>query len=84
MGLKEEFEQASVESKQLPSRPSDNDMLMIYSLYKQATAGDVTGDRPGLFDFVAGAKYDAWEKLKGKSSEEAMQEYVDLINKLKG
>lgn len=84
MALKEDFEQASAVSKQLPSRPSDDDLLKIYSLYKQATVGDVTGDRPALFDFVAGAKYDAWEKLKGKSSEEAMQEYVDLINKLNG
>lgn len=84
MGLKEDFEQASVESKQLPERPSDENMLKIYALYKQASAGDVTGDRPGLFDFVAGAKYDAWAGLKGKSQEEAMQEYIDLINKLKG
>lgn len=84
MSLKETFEQASVASKQLPQRPSDEDMLKIYSLYKQATVGDVTGDRPGIFDFVAGAKYDAWAEQKGKSSEEAMQEYVDLINKLKG
>ncbi|MBE1301932.1 MAG: acyl-CoA-binding protein [Alteromonadaceae bacterium] len=84
MGLKEDFEQASIESKQLPERPSDENMLKIYALYKQASSGDVTGDRPGLFDFVAGAKYDAWEGLKGKSQEDAMQEYVDLINKLKG
>lgn len=84
MELKQEFEQAIVESKQLPSRPKDADMLMIYSLYKQATEGDVTGKRPGRFDFVARAKYDAWQKLKGKLQEESMQEYVDLIKKLKG
>lgn len=84
MSLKEEFEAASAQSKQLPQRPSDDDMLKIYALYKQSTNGDVTGDRPGIFDFVGGAKYDAWEELKGKSTDEAMQEYVDLINKLKG
>ena len=84
MSLQEEFEKASAESKQLPQRPSDDDMLKIYSLYKQSTVGDVTGDRPGIFDFVGGAKYDAWAELKGKSTDEAMQEYVDLINKLKG
>ena len=84
MSLKEEFEAASAQSKQLPQRPSDDDMLKIYALYKQSTNGDVTGDRPGIFDFVGGAKYDAWEELKGKSTDEAMQDYVDLINKLKG
>ncbi|BDX06234.1 acyl-CoA-binding protein [Planctobacterium marinum] len=84
MSLQEAFEQASTESKQLPQRPSDEDMLKIYALFKQATAGDVTGDRPGIFDFVAGAKYDAWAEQKGKSSDDAKQEYVDLINKLKG
>jgi acyl-CoA-binding protein len=84
MSLQEQFEAASAESKQLPSRPSDDDMLKIYSLYKQATQGDVQGERPGIFDFVGGAKYDAWAELKGKSTEDAMQEYVDLINSLKG
>lgn len=84
MSLEQEFEAAAAESKSLPSRPSDDDMLKIYSLYKQATQGDVSGERPGIFDFVGGAKYDAWEELKGKSKEDAMQEYVDLINKLKG
>lgn len=84
MALKEDFEQASVTSKQLPERPSDENMLKIYALYKQSTAGDVTGDRPGIFDFVAGAKFDAWAALKGKTQDDAMQEYVDLINKLKG
>lgn len=84
MGLKEEFEQAAAESKQLPERPSDENLLKIYALFKQSSVGDVTGDRPALFDFVAGAKYDAWAEHKGKSQEEAMQEYVDLITKLKG
>jgi len=84
MALQEDFDQASAESKQLPEKPSDDNLLKIYALFKQSTIGDVTGERPGIFDFVAGAKYDAWEEVKGKSQDEAMQEYVDLINKLKG
>ena len=84
MALKEQFEQATVESKQLPSRPSDDNMLKIYALFKQATVGDASGDGPGIFDFVARAKFDAWSKLKGKTDEQAMQEYIDLINSLKG
>jgi len=84
MSLSEQFEDAVKRSKQLPERPGDNDLLTIYALYKQAKEGDVTGERPGGFDFVAAAKYNAWEKLKGKTSEEAMQEYIDFINSLEG
>ena len=76
MALQEDFDQASAESKQLPEKPSDDNLLKIYALFKQSTIGDVTGERPGIFDFVAGAKYDAWEEVKGKSQDEAMQEYV--------
>ena len=83
MTLKEKFEQAVSESKQLPEKPSNEILLKIYSLYKQATLGDITGDRPNGFDFINLAKYNAWESLRGKDSEEAMQEYVDLINSLK-
>jgi acyl-CoA-binding protein len=54
----------------------------LYALYKQATEGDVTGDRPGGFDFKAIAKFDAWAELKGKSKEEAMKAYIDLMDKL--
>tara|TARA_B100001094_G_scaffold314791_1_gene354026 strand:- start:291 stop:542 length:252 start_codon:yes stop_codon:yes gene_type:complete len=83
MALKEKFEQAVSESKQLPEKPSNEMLLKIYSLYKQATLGDITGDIPNGFDFINLAKYNAWESLRGKDSEEAMQEYVDLINSLK-
>ena len=83
MELKEQFEQAVIESKQLPQKPSNDILLKIYSLFKQATQGDVEGDRPGGFDFVGAAKYDAWAELKGKSSNTAMQEYIELINSLK-
>lgn len=76
------FEEAIAKSKQLPSRPSNDILLKIYSLYKQATDGDVQGDRPGGFDFKGIAKYDAWASLKGKSQEEASQEYIALITEL--
>lgn len=81
--LKARFEQAVAESKQLPAKPDNMTLLKIYSLFKQATVGDVQGDRPGITDFVNRAKWDAWKELKGKSSEEAMQSYIDLIESLK-
>jgi diazepam-binding inhibitor (GABA receptor modulating acyl-CoA-binding protein) len=81
--LKATFEQAVAESKQLPEKPDNMTLLKIYALYKQATAGDVEGKRPGFTDMVGRAKFDAWDALKGKSSEEAMQEYIDLIESLK-
>jgi acyl-CoA-binding protein len=84
MALQDDFEKASLESKQLPEKPSDDNLLKIYALFKQSTMGDVSGERPGIFDFVAGAKYDAWEEIKGQSKEQAMQQYIALINKLKG
>jgi len=77
------FETAVAESKNLSARPSNDTMLKIYSLYKQATKGDATGKRPGMFDMVGRAKYDAWAKLTGTGQDEAMQQYVDLIDSLK-
>ena len=85
MELKTQFEQAAADSKTLSQKPDNATLLSLYSLYKQATEGDVSGDGPSnMFDFVAKAKHDAWESQKGKSKEAAMQEYVDLITKLKG
>lgn len=81
--LKARFEQAVAESKSLPEKPDNMTLLKIYALYKQATAGDVDGSRPGFTDMVGRAKWDAWNALKGQSSEQAMQEYVDLIESLK-
>ena len=81
--LKARFEQAVAESKQLPEKPDNMTLLKIYALYKQATAGDVEGKRPGFSDMVGRAKFDAWDALRGKGSEEAMQEYIDLIESLK-
>ena len=82
MGLTEDFEAAAARSKQLTTRPSNEVLLQMYSLYKQASEGDVAGSRPGMMDFKGRAKYDAWAKLKGKGQEDAKQEYVDLINSL--
>lgn len=80
--LKAAFEQAVAQSKQLPERPDNKTLLQIYALYKQATEGDCEGKRPGLTDFVGRAKYDAWAALEGKSTDEAMQAYIELIETL--
>ena len=80
--LKEQFDSAVSRSRELTSRPSNEDLLMLYALYKQATDGDVSGERPGGFDFKAIAKYDAWAEVKGKSKDDAMKEYVALVERL--
>ena len=82
MATKEEFDQAIVRSKELTTRPSNEDLLTLYSLFKQATEGDVIGERPGGFDFKGAAKYDAWLAIKGLASEEAMGQYITLVNNL--
>ena len=81
--LKAAFDAAVASSKQLPEKPDNMTLLKIYSLYKQSTEGDVEGKRPGFTDMVGRAKYDAWVAVKGKGKDEAMQEYVDLIESLK-
>ncbi len=84
MDLKELFEKATVESKQLASKPSNETLLQLYSLYKQATEGDNNAEAPANpFDFVAKAKFEAWNELKGKTKEMAMEEYINLVKKLK-
>ncbi len=85
MTLTAQFEAAVATSKTLAQKPDNETLLALYSLYKQATTGDAPekGDY-AMFDFVGKAKHDAWLKRKGTSSEEAMQQYVDLITKLKG
>ncbi len=82
MELQEQFESAVARSKELTQRPSNQELLDLYALFKQASEGDVTGDRPGGFDFKAIAKYDAWAERKSKSKEDAMKEYVSLMDKL--
>ena len=81
--LKAKFEQAVADSKKLSEKPDNATLLKIYSLYKQATEGDVEGKRPGFTDMVGRAKWDAWNERKGKGANDAMQEYVDLIESLK-
>ena len=84
MELKEQFEKAAADSKSLSSKPSNETLLQLYSLYKQSTDGDVNTEPPANpFDFVSKAKYDAWAALKGTSSETAMKDYIDLVEKLK-
>ena len=73
MESKSLFEKAVEDSKSLPVKPSNETLLNLYSLYKQATEGDVNDETPAMFDFVAKAKYEAWSSLKGKSKEAAMQ-----------
>jgi acyl-CoA-binding protein len=82
MDLQQTFESAVARSRELSHRPSNEELLRLYALYKQATEGDVRGDRPGGFDFKAIAKFDAWEEMKGKSKQEAMTEYVALVDQL--
>ena len=81
--LKAQFDKAVKESKTLPEKPDNATLLKIYALYKQASSGDVEGKRPGFTDLVGRAKWDAWNGVKGMSTDDAMQEYVDLIESLK-
>ena len=80
--LKQQFEQAAKDVQNLPERPENDTLLRLYALYKQGAEGDVSGPKPGFFDFVGTAKYEAWAKLKGTDQDEAMQKYVDLVKKL--
>ena len=83
MELKEKFEKAAAESNNLASKPSYETLLQLYSLYKQGSVGDIDTEPPSNpFDFVAKAKYDAWAALKGKSNDDAMTAYVELVKKL--
>ena len=84
MELQELFQQAVADSKNLPQKPSNDIMLKMYAFYKQATEGDINIEEPSNpFDFVAKAKYNAWEEVKGKSKEAAMQDYVDMVSSMK-
>lgn len=83
MSLQEQFDQAQLDSKTLSERPDNMTLLKIYALFKQASSGDATGDRPGMTDFVGRAKFDAWAALAGTSKEEAQQQYIDLIDDLR-
>ena len=80
--LKTAFDKAMADSKNLSERPDNATLLKIYALYKQGSAGDNTEKKPGFSDMVARAKWDAWAKLKGTSTDDAMQQYIDLIAEL--
>ena len=80
--LKAQFEAAVANSKNLSERPDNAPLLKIYALYKQATVGDNTEKKPGFTDMVGRAKWDAWNKLQGTDSDDAMQQYIDLIESL--
>jgi diazepam-binding inhibitor (GABA receptor modulating acyl-CoA-binding protein) len=80
--VKAQFEAAAAAAKKTKKKPDNATLLKLYSYYKQATDGDVAGARPGGFDFVGGAKHDAWSKLKGMSTDEAMQYYIKQVDKL--
>ena len=81
--LKQAFEQAAKDVQTLSERPDNDTLLRLYALYKQGSEGDVSGDKPGFFDFVGTAKYEAWGKLKGTAKDDAMKKYVDLVKKLR-
>ncbi|PUA16558.1 acyl-CoA-binding protein [Glaciimonas sp. PCH181] len=83
MTLQTEFDQALADSKNLTERPDNMTLLKMYAVYKQGSLGDATGERPGMTDFVARAKWDAWNALKGTSQDVAKQQYIDFINDLK-
>lgn len=82
MSLNDQFQAAKAKSETLPSKPDNNTLLKLYSLYKQGTVGDVNTERPGGFDFVGAAKWDAWDKLKGTSQEDAQKQYIDFVESL--
>ena len=82
--LDAQFAQAAKDVMTLPEEPDNTVKLKLYALYKQGSEGDVKGDKPGFFDFVGNAKYEAWEKLKGTDSEQAKKDYIALVGKLGG
>lgn len=81
--LKKSFEKAAADAQKLTERPSNDDLLKLYALYKQATEGDVQGKRPGMMDIKGRAKYDAWAAIEGMSADDAMQGYTELVDSLK-
>ena len=82
--LNEQFNQAQIAVKTLSNRPSNTDLLTLYTLFKQATEGDASGERPRMKDFVARAKFDAWVALADMASADAMQKYIDVVGTLLG
>lgn len=81
--LETRFKQAADDAQNLDERPDNDTLLKLYALYKQGSEGDVSGEKPGFFDFVGVAKYEAWEKLQGMDADEAKQKYIDLVESLR-
>lgn len=84
MALNDDFQAAIAKSRTITTRPSNEDLLSLYALYKQASDGDASGKRPGVFDLKGRAKFDAWASKKGTSKDDAMTAYVALVDKLSG
>ncbi len=80
--LKARFDQAARDVQELDARPDNATLLQLYALYKQATVGDANGKRPGMLDLVGWAKYDAWERLKGNTADQAMEQYIAVVQKM--
>lgn len=80
--LAEKFRLAKARVEKLSTRPSNDQLLELYSFYKQATEGDVSGSRPGMLDLKGRAKFDAWAGRKGMSKDDAMKRYVALVDRL--
>lgn len=80
--LEEKFEAAKKRVMDLPEKPGNEQLLQLYAFNKQATVGDINSEKPAMFDFVAAAKYNAWNAIKGMSREEAQQKYIDLVDQL--
>ena len=83
METAEAFKAATLAAQGFTKRPTNEELLQLYAFFKQATEGDITGERPGGFDFKAIAKYDAWKSIQGQSKEQAATDYINLVNKLK-
>ncbi|WP_284321396.1 acyl-CoA-binding protein [Dyella acidisoli] len=81
--LQHQFHQAADEIRHAKERPDNDTLLMLYGLYKQALEGDVHGCQPtSFFDFIGTAKQEAWGRLKGMSQDEAMRQYIGLVQQL--
>lgn len=80
--LKQQFEDAAKRALNLKDKPDNDTMLKLYALFKQGSSGDVSGDKPGFFDFIGVAKYEAWAKLKGTAADGAQKQYIDLVKRL--
>lgn len=82
--LKALFDQAQLDVKTLTKRPSNEDLLTLYALFKQGSSGDASGARPGMLDMVGRAKFDAWAKLKGTKTDDAMKQYIAKVKAMLG